>query len=144
MPDKLSQLLPDWAIQIEKNLDYGVELDEPGLYFTMTPEGLLRAVGVARLSDPPSWSRSKEKIVMCVSVLQIHEDRKSGYSRTRIVGTTYEPDGTRRTANGYSEKDDIARSKLSFRKWASRDIAQKIEQVAEWRESPDFLAWRQN
>jgi hypothetical protein len=125
------KLLPEWAIRTEK-LDYGVEFDEPGLYYTVYPNGALHVVGVVALSDPPSWFTDRRtKVVICRSLLRIDPDRASGYSRGVVTGTIYEKSGTLRTANGYTEEDDVRKADISFDKWTRNDIARKIKLAAE-------------
>ena len=120
------EALPVWAVRVPA-LGYGHPLPAAGLYFTQHSSGGLAAVGVAVLAPPPSWEPSKDPVVICQMLLEISVDGTTASSRGRTWRTQYEPGGVLRTANGYSEEDDLGQTELTLEAWVRADLAEKIE-----------------
>lgn len=125
MADRLRELLPSWARQVDE-LDYGLRLDEPGLYYVHRG-GRVRAVGVAELGGAPSWADDKGG-AWVTALLTVAADGRSARTRGRTWSTAWE-NGTLRTANGYTEDDDVRPAGTSLEKWLEADVTEKVKRA---------------
>ena len=125
MADPLRKLLPSWARQVDA-LEYGLRLDGPGLYYVRRG-GRVRAVGIAEFGGAPSWAED-EGGAWVTAVLTVAPDGRSARSRFPTSSTAWE-NGTLRTANGYTETDDVRPAGTSLAKWLEADVLKKVKRA---------------
>lgn len=131
MPTLESRLPPD-AREHDLPLEYGLGLPKPGIYFTRHANGTLATVGLARDVRPPRgtiWTHDPG--CHCTHVLRLEDDHRSGYYRSRTVGTSYRSDGMLVTANGWTEDDDVEPAGCDRPSWAATQRAKMVEWAAE-------------